>query len=95
MNMLTDELPEAVYIDDIKYEIRCDFRTAIRFSAIMQSHMSDDEKTEKTLQLYYVKRPHSTQDALLAVLSFYSQKTPEEITEEIQHKDDKGKEEKS
>lgn len=73
MNILIDKLPTTVLIDDIEYEINTDFRVGILFSIAMNDNsLSDEEKCETAIRLYYKVVPHNIQKAIEQILLFYS-----------------------
>lgn len=72
MNILIDELPESVEIDDIKYKINTDFRIGILFTLLIQDNtVTDIEKIEIALNLYYPEIPHDPLKAIEKILWFY------------------------
>lgn len=72
MNILIDELPESVEIDDIKYKINTDFRIGILFTLLIQDNtVTDMEKIEIALNLYYPEIPHDPLKAIEKILWFY------------------------
>lgn len=73
MNILIDKLPTTVLIDDIEYEINTDFRVSILFSiAMSDNELSDEEKCETAIRLYYKVVPHDLQKAIEQILLFYN-----------------------
>ena len=72
MNILIDKVPEYVEIDGIEYKINTDFRIGIMFELLMQDNtLTDMEKVEITLNLYYPEIPHDPIQALEKILWFY------------------------
>lgn len=72
MNILIDILPETVEIDDIEYEINTDFRIGILFELLMQDNsISEIEKIEVALDLYYSETPYNLTQAIETMLWFY------------------------
>ena len=72
MNILIDEVPEYVEIDEIEYKINTDFRISIMFELLMQDNtLTDMEKVEIALNLYYPEIPHDPIQALEKILWFY------------------------
>lgn len=75
MNILIDELPESVEIEGVEYEINTDFRISILFELLMQDpNISDEEKIEKALELYFIKIPpiEYISEAVDIIMDFYS-----------------------
>lgn len=73
MNILIDLVPDTVTIDDIEYDINTDFRISIMFELMMQDNsLTDYEKLEIALGLYYPKIPHDPIQAIDSILWFYS-----------------------
>ena len=88
MNILIDVLPEHVEIDGIEYKINTDFRIGIMFELLIQDNtITDMEKVEIALNLYYPEIPHDPIQALEKILWFYrcgkeyDTKSPQEGTE--------------
>lgn len=72
MNILIDEVPEYVEIDGIEYKINTDFRIGIMFELLIQDNtLTDMEKVEIALKLYYPEIPHDPIQALEKILWFY------------------------
>lgn len=72
MNILIDEVPEYVEIDGIEYKINTDFRIGIMFELLIQDNtLTDMEKVEIALNLYYPEIPHDPIQALEKILWFY------------------------
>lgn len=72
MNILIDLLPEHVEIDGIEYKINTDFRISIMFELLMQDNsITDMEKIDIALNLYYPEIPHDLIQALEKILWFY------------------------
>lgn len=79
MNLLLEPLPQSVWIDDTEYALNTDFRTSIQFElAMLDPELSDTEKAETALRLYYPNIPHDLEQATAALLAFYSGDRPEE-----------------
>lgn len=73
MNILIDELPEYVAIDDIEYKINTDFRISIMFEMMIQDNtLTSKEKPLIALDLYYPDTPHDLNKALNKLMWFYS-----------------------
>lgn len=75
MNILIDELPESVEIEGVEYEINTDFRISILFELLMQDpNISDEEKIEKALELYFIKIPpiEYISEVVDIIMDFYS-----------------------
>lgn len=73
MNLLIDELPTSVFIDGVSYEINTDYRIAIMFETMMfDSELSDEEKLEKALYLFYENNvPEDISAAVDKIMWFY------------------------
>ncbi|MFL8712803.1 bacteriophage Gp15 family protein [Clostridioides sp. GD02377] len=73
MNMLVDTLPESVEIDGEEYVINTDFRISILFEMMIQDNsMSDEEKGENALSLYYPIIPKNIEMGIDRIIWFYS-----------------------
>ncbi|HFL2526790.1 TPA: bacteriophage Gp15 family protein [Clostridioides difficile] len=71
--MLVDILPESVEIDGKEYKINTDFRISILFEMLIQDNsISDEEKGENALLLYYPVIPANTTMAIDKIIWFYS-----------------------
>lgn len=72
MNILTDELPKSVYIDDIEYPIDTDFRTSIKVAMLFDDPSIEEwEKTAQTLELYFGGIPSDIETAIEAAIAFF------------------------
>lgn len=72
MNILIDELPSTVTVGGNLISINSDFRTSILFELMMQdSEMSNSEKLEATLELYYRNTPSNLEEAINKAIWFY------------------------
>lgn len=72
MNILIDELPKGVYIDNIPYSINTDFRVSILFSMIIDDkEINDNLKFNKIIELYYPEKPHDLNKAFEIIMWFY------------------------
>lgn len=73
MNILIDELPEYVAIDDVEYKINTDYRISIMFELMIQDNtLTRREKPLIALNLYYPDTPHDISKALQKIMWFYS-----------------------
>lgn len=72
-NLLIDRLPEAIAVDGVRYEINTDFRIGIMFDQMLcDLKLSDEEKVEIALNLYFKDEIPSNIDAALnELLVFY------------------------
>lgn len=53
-NLLTNELPESVYIDALKYPFNADYKRFIKFEIMMDDNdLSEMEKLQTVLKLFY------------------------------------------
>ena len=72
MNILVDLVPTSVTIDDEKYEINSNFRTSILFELmISDAELSEKQKLEQALKLYYPIIPPNINEAVEKILWFY------------------------
>ncbi|MGL5149059.1 MAG: bacteriophage Gp15 family protein [Clostridium sp.] len=72
MNILIDLLPKAVEVDGSKYAINSDFRTGILLEMLMQDdEVTDTEKLELALNLYFKKVPRDVEKAIEQIIWFY------------------------
>lgn len=72
MNILIDLLPTKVEIEDMEYELNCDFRTSILFELLMQDNeISEEDKIIHALELYYSVCPSNINEAIDKMLWFY------------------------
>lgn len=72
MNLLVDPLPNTVKIESQDWRINSEFYVGILFELIMQDNaLTDAEKVEQALALYYPKVPPDLQAAMDALLWFY------------------------
>ena len=72
MNLLIDPLPTSVKIGGQDWPINSEFYVGILFELIMQdSTLTDTEKVEQALSLYYPQVPPDIQGAMDAILWFY------------------------
>lgn len=72
MNILVDLVPTSVIIDGEKYEINSNFRTSILFELmISDTELSEKQKLEQALKLYYPIIPPNISEAIEKILWFY------------------------
>ncbi len=70
--MLVDLVPTSVTIDGEKYEINSNFRTSILFELmISDTELSEKQKLEQALKLYYPIIPANINEAIEKILWFY------------------------
>ena len=82
MSLLTDPLPQKVCIDDVTFDINTDFRTSILFEElILNEDINSIETRNKVLNLYFPVVPENEDNALNAIMWFYSCGRPEEERE--------------
>ena len=73
MNILTDSLPGSVEICGNTYPVYTDFRRWVRFELLMSDgNISIEQKSVNLLSLYKEKLPPSINDAIQALLWFFS-----------------------
>lgn len=71
-NLLIDECPDVITIDDINYKINTNFRTSILFELLMQDdNLSGEQKISIALGLYYPIIPNDLKEAVESMLWFY------------------------
>lgn len=73
-NILIDELPQSVTIDNKKYLISTNFRTFILFEIMLSDNsLSDKEKLEEMISLFFIDdAPEKiTEDVVSAIVDFY------------------------
>ena len=64
-------LPTTVEIDGRSYEIRTDFRSILEiFTMLDDPDLSDGDKTEALLRMFYIERPSDSEAAITAFVSF-------------------------
>ena len=72
-NLLIDTLPETVMVDGREFFIRSDFRISIMFELLIgDTELSQKQKLEQMLQLYYDTIPDNPDEAVEQVLTFYA-----------------------
>ena len=65
------ELSDYVKIADIPYQVRTDFRTILEIFVMLDDpDLTDADKTEALLRMFYVNRPPDTEAAVNAFLQF-------------------------
>lgn len=69
---LLGELPHTLKIENDCYPIASDFRVSINFFELMLSDIPDDEKWKDALELYFGGIPVQYENALEAMVYFYS-----------------------
>lgn len=72
INILTENLPETVIIDDTEVRINTDFRISLQFEMLVQSDIPKKDKILKALKLYYPKIPRNIKKAVECIIEFYS-----------------------
>ena len=71
-NILIDLLPSKVEIEGISYDIRTDFRISILFTMLIEDDsLTEVEKMEQILLLYYPKIPTNQEEAFNKIMWFY------------------------
>ena len=64
-------LPTTVEIDGRSYEMRTDFRTILEiFTMLDDPDLTDADKTEALLRMFYIERPSDSEAAITAFVSF-------------------------
>lgn len=73
MNLLIDEVPTSVMIDGTEFEINSDFRISILFELMINDNeLSERERLEQALLLYYPIIPENIEEAIKQIMWFYS-----------------------
>lgn len=70
-SVLAKSLPETVAINGTKYRIRYGYRTMIAVEMIIYEDMSDEQKMEQSLSLFYKDIPDDTEEAVRKLLWFH------------------------
>ena len=65
------ELPDAVTVDGVSYKIRTDFRVILEiFIMLDDPDLTDADRTEALLRMFYLERPENTEAAVEAFANF-------------------------
>lgn len=73
MNILIDNTPTSVKIENKFYKINSNFRNSILFEMMMQDpELTDEEKVINALNLYYPIIPLNEEKAIESIMWFYS-----------------------
>lgn len=75
MNILIDNLPDTVVINETDYPIHTDFRLWIRFELLMLGRL-DEKKVAGLLIMCYKQLPSDLREALRALMGFYAGCSP-------------------
>ena len=68
---MTFSLPDSVTVSGIEYSIRSDFRTILEIFVMLDDpDLTDADKTEALLRMFFIERPPATEPALLAFTDF-------------------------
>lgn len=71
-DLLTEALPESVWIHGKEYPIQCDFRIGIKLDGILRSELEDQEKIKRMLVLYFKDNiPPDIPAAIDKIIWFY------------------------
>ena len=71
-NLLINQLPESVFIDNVEFEINTDFRICILFELLMQDdEVPDCDKLDLAIDLFFEERPEDVEEAIDFILWFY------------------------
>ena len=90
MNILTEDLPRSVNIDNRDYKINYDFKTAIKFDILMNSSVSDEEKIIKALGYFYrYEIPGDINSAIDEMINFFQGKRDDENNDNSNTSDNK------
>jgi len=86
MNLFLDPLPDAVTVEGRRYQVRTDFKTWVRFDALMQDEtISIGERWARAFLLCFAKGlPENAALAARALLSFYRGQADEKEKEKRQ-----------
>ena len=72
MNLLIDEVPTTVIIDDVEFDINSDFRISMMFELLINDpELSERERLYQTLILYYPIIPSNLEAAVDKIMWFY------------------------
>ena len=72
MNLLIDEVPTTVIIDDVEFEINSDFRISMMFELLINDpELSERERLYQALILYYPIIPSNLEAAVDKIMWFY------------------------
>lgn len=69
--LLTGKLPESFLIEGRIYKISSDFRTMMKLEDIFSSNLSDAEKGEQALRLFYGCIPYDVEEAVEKLCYFW------------------------
>ncbi len=70
-------LPETVSVEGKEYSVRTDFRVILEILVMLSDpDLSDADRTEALLRMFYVERPGNTAAAVEACLGFISSRRP-------------------
>ena len=68
---MTFDLPKSVEVGENTYHIRNDFRTILEIFVMLDDpDLTDADKTEALLRMFFIERPPATEPALLAFTDF-------------------------
>ena len=97
MNILIDELPTSVMIDDVEYVIRTDFRISIMYELLMlDEDIPKSQKLRNALNLYFPVIPHNIDRAIECILWFYQCGAKEQsVSEDFEEDSEENSEEDS
>lgn len=71
-NLLINQLPESVFIDNVEFEINTDFRICILFELLMQDdEVPDSDKLDLAIDLFFEEVPEDLEAAIEFILWFY------------------------
>ena len=86
MNILTDELPEAIEIGGVEYKINADFRTCMRIMADFESQeLTDHEKVYLMIRNLFIDPPENFAEAVRLAMLFLNCGETAEASEAIEH----------
>lgn len=72
MNILIDQLPESVFIENREYAVNTDFRICILFELLMQDNeVNDYDKLDIAIELFFEEIPSDAESAVEFILWFY------------------------
>ena len=64
-------LPDTVIVSNKEYRIRTDFRSVLEIFVMLDDpDLTDADKTEALLRMFYIDRPHDPEEALKAFSAF-------------------------
>ncbi len=73
MNILTDKLPQGIFINSVYYPVFTDFKRWLKIDMLLSDRkMSEKERLSRILALCYRELPENIDDAIAGVYEFYT-----------------------